>query len=561
MSAGSPLAELAASAIDLCDFLADLGVTPAPERKTRYKKLILPKGPNPAAQLRRLLLPEDSVENICKIYDENITSFRKAILSEHNYLGETAPKIASAVRAGFKQLFISTAKDLCKTCVESASDALNLMAQQDTKSRPYRPPFNKAFTPVFEFIYSRMTGSIPTEAEKKHLAKLTKMSIRQIDVWFQNRRARMRKRVREGKPLPQAPTLEQTLNAFRRLVERDSTNSTGLFKKITFKRKRTYIVEEEKKENQPCPRDLYEEKIRLQYERGVFVNPLDEFDEPEDSFPAPYEGPSYDMDVEFPAPQWDRLPQAEGPPRSHKRVSNEEIYDLANHLERVQLFATQQVMEKRQVTFLLPLPPRLRATIRERKRAKAQRKAARARAEAEANAEDAAVVARAVARAAVLGNPPQEQPQAQFYEAAAPNSQVVSKLCNRVSGLRLGKPKRPKIPVIRVLDDGTLEDAGTETSDGEDDKEEDDIRPRSPLDLMEILPSLNETAILRPTTGRHPAASFEPYFIIEEEEDQPENEFRLDDELMQEALRKTLQECGYEADPPMEIQETITFTQ
>jgi hypothetical protein len=130
MSTVDPLAAIAASANDLCDLLADMGITPTPVKSASRKALKLPKGPSPATALRKLHLPDKSIKKICKIYDDRISSFRQAVIDEHKGLVEAAPKLTTKVSPIFKNYFTSTAKTMCKSVVDSASTAIDLMIQQ-----------------------------------------------------------------------------------------------------------------------------------------------------------------------------------------------------------------------------------------------------------------------------------------------------------------------------------------------------------------------------------------------------------------------------------------------
>jgi hypothetical protein len=212
----SPLSDIAESANDLSTFLTDIGLSPSPVKQRRTKALTLPKGPTPAPALRKMHLPENSVEALCNVYDEQIATIRQATLDEHKALAASSPKALPQIAPILKQHFTSTAKSMCQGVVQSATDAISLLVQQVRRLQPMwhhvltsrqdpenapirRPAFNKAslclfvishllnlvqaFVPVFDYIFSRQGGHTPSSREKKFLAKVTKMTLQQIDVW------------------------------------------------------------------------------------------------------------------------------------------------------------------------------------------------------------------------------------------------------------------------------------------------------------------------------------------------------------------------------------------
>lgn len=132
----SPLDDIAASANDLSAFLTDIGLSPSPIKQRRTRALALPKGPSPAPALRKLHLPENSVESLCNIYDKNIATMRQATLDEHKALAVSSPKALPQIAPVLKQHFTSTARSMCASVVQSATDAISFLAQQVCYSQP-----------------------------------------------------------------------------------------------------------------------------------------------------------------------------------------------------------------------------------------------------------------------------------------------------------------------------------------------------------------------------------------------------------------------------------------
>ncbi|KAG8830281.1 hypothetical protein FRC17_005106 [Serendipita sp. 399] len=585
--ADSPLSDLAASATELSDFLDNLGVSPSASKPRKTRKLVLPQGPKPEARLRKLHLPNESVEKISEVYNTQIQCFRDAILQEHETISQASPKAAAQIGKGLKQMFKSTTKFMCDNVIESATDALDLMIQQKPERAPqHRPPFNKAFTPVFEYISSHHSGYSPSRAEKQFLARCTKMSVKQISTWFQNRRARFRKKVREGKPLPKPPSLEETLTTLRGIMEKQNTSDPKVHKTITFKRKKTYFIIEDDELPEPNSKELYEMKIRMQYQTGILPN-LDYLEVPEGSFPDPFEQPLYDPDFWFPTPIWDRDPSCptNAPAVAQTQpVTEDEMEDLLSKFANLELYRQQEVIEKRKVTFLLPLPPTIQEALKKRKQLKKKRKVARQEANwrkvQRMQEEDDEIFGQLFEQPQPVTDDTNTQPQVQIEPemVAKRRSQIIPRLCEKISGLFIRKPKK-RLPVISLE---TNEQEGEET-DEEDDNDTSAGSSRAPsasssseslplvqekkelvipIDPIKLLPTLNSSITSSYITSGNAATDPETFMAKDEWVDNPLLiDIQLDDQMLNQALRMTLRDMGWEGTiPPCTLFDPITHS-
>lgn len=99
-----------------------------------------------------------------------------------------------------------------------------------TQTSSCTPKFNHEYVPLLEYFFAE--NPFPTHADKAFLAKKSAMTYRQIHVWFQNRRNRMKKEgqvlrkkaMTEGATLP-LDNLYQRMNKFIVLEERNAPAS------------------------------------------------------------------------------------------------------------------------------------------------------------------------------------------------------------------------------------------------------------------------------------------------------------------------------------------------
>nr|BAL45603.2 homeodomain protein 2 [Rhizopogon roseolus] len=77
------------------------------------------------------------------------------------------------------------------------------------------PKFNHEYIPLLEHFFAE--NAFPTQADKAFLAKKSAMTYRQIHVWFQNRRNRMKK---EGQVLKKKPAAEGAIRPLDTLYQR-----------------------------------------------------------------------------------------------------------------------------------------------------------------------------------------------------------------------------------------------------------------------------------------------------------------------------------------------------
>ncbi|KAG0707491.1 homeodomain protein 2 [Suillus ampliporus] len=218
--------------------------------------------------------------------------------------------------------------------------------------------FNHDYVPLLEYFFAE--NPFPTHADKAFLAKKTAMTYRQIHVWFQNRRNRMKK---EGQVLRKKPVTEGATLPLDNL----------------YQRMEKFIVPEERKAHtsHSSPPDLitnYEDQMSSIVDSRR--NPLESL-APLHAFPLSYPPscsydpfPSRNGVTNFGAPKWLRSPMdtaVRRPPLDINglvdRFSRINILDDSGSRSRSSVDSFAAVAAITVVPFSAPLPALIRGTI------------------------------------------------------------------------------------------------------------------------------------------------------------------------------------------------------
>ncbi|KAI0801092.1 hypothetical protein C8Q74DRAFT_466645 [Fomes fomentarius] len=103
------------------------------------------------------------------------------------------PKHASAISSAYSLFYSKTVREWAAYIVDNFVPRLvqARIHRESSSSRDRKRPFNQNAVPILERIFAE--NAFPTRLEKYDLAAQWGMDYRQIHVWFQNRRSRVRK--------------------------------------------------------------------------------------------------------------------------------------------------------------------------------------------------------------------------------------------------------------------------------------------------------------------------------------------------------------------------------
>ncbi|KAF8216029.1 hypothetical protein K438DRAFT_1799954 [Mycena galopus ATCC 62051] len=181
---------------------------PLPNHSTAVRVATLPPPPSIRPKLARLGLEAHLVEDFAAKYDRKCAELHSvaqlslqqacrefAALPEHS-ASTPLSQLSSRVIAAYTTRYTNSLELLEQRAVEMATK--RAQARGDAKKVDKKPrkrtcqtPFNHEFTPVLEKYFEY--NAYPSSADQAAMAKKSRMEQRQIDVWFQNRRARTKK--------------------------------------------------------------------------------------------------------------------------------------------------------------------------------------------------------------------------------------------------------------------------------------------------------------------------------------------------------------------------------
>ncbi|KAJ6520006.1 hypothetical protein C8R45DRAFT_1205056 [Mycena sanguinolenta] len=212
------LRRIVQSAKDIKRLVAPLcvDITPA-HRSTPIPTVSLPPPPCIRTELLHLGLPAHLVQDRSQKYDRACEELRSAAqlslqracrefttLSEHSSLtplSHLSTRMIAAYTANYKrslEVLQQRAIDAAAKLARNRGDG-----KKPSKAKPRKrtcsTPFNHEFTPFLEKYFEY--NAYPSSADQAVMAKKSMMEPRQIDVWFQNHRARAKKEGRKIKRL------------------------------------------------------------------------------------------------------------------------------------------------------------------------------------------------------------------------------------------------------------------------------------------------------------------------------------------------------------------------
>ncbi|KAG8829465.1 hypothetical protein FRC17_006532 [Serendipita sp. 399] len=384
------------------------------ERDLPPLPLTLGTPPNLALSLRSLGISKSTIRRICQVYNDRIASMRETTIAQYRSAEMTLSSHNTQLRLAdtFIEAFNRSVRDLHDQAIDAAIDTLAITSEQVTsastsstsgrsfsgqssnpgssssgssdenfeiaaKSTPSAAAtgaqvFDKSVVPLLEYIFTHQGKKYPTVEEKKQLQAQTGLTYRQIAVWFQNRRARQKKRG-EGEDLnPLAIDIESTIAQ----IEQQQIMQTAAV--IPKEKQRIHLVQivarreirdihELPEDLGPNPREIQEAEIRRQINKGKLLG-FDRLKPSPNAFPKPFEMPIYDYPtfdpVEYPRKPFTPLQSAPPAPP----VSDDELDELSSLFDRLSVDHSKVITFKRRHHIVMTLPENqdLASRIRQR---------------------------------------------------------------------------------------------------------------------------------------------------------------------------------------------------
>lgn len=278
---------------------------PTRSRRPAQPKVTLPRIKDIRSQLKRLNLPTsinkvlwDAYRGRAKAVKSIVSLQLKAIWTDLNRSERLTPKERVEKFHRLAKIHADQLSDGYERLYESAVDAI--LSHIDPDLLKKNTKFDTRWVPVLQWIFENTAGRYPSQKQKRMLARNTTLTYRQITVWFQNRRARQKKRdAMIG--ARQSPTETQP--------ESITDSPEHAFDDgIEWTYKNDILVPRYHPDGRlPCERDIFEEETRQQFISGEIDNPLTSCKKTPYSFPRPAVHRWYEP-CKFPTTEWPRQP-------------------------------------------------------------------------------------------------------------------------------------------------------------------------------------------------------------------------------------------------------------
>ncbi|KAI0756831.1 hypothetical protein C8Q80DRAFT_1092969 [Daedaleopsis nitida] len=184
-------------------------------------RLSLPTPEPLVARLMMLGIDKSSAEQVSSLLARAIVRLKDSFEADYQRRLETLrpraqyfqdSKFSTSFSATYLTIYTKTVRSWAEYLLHDVTPRLiraqaQHRAEDNSTNTHHRRPFNQGAIPILEQTFSR--NPFPTRLEKYDLAFQCDMEYRQIHVWFQNRRSRLRKDGKElKKPVPRDRLLQ-----------------------------------------------------------------------------------------------------------------------------------------------------------------------------------------------------------------------------------------------------------------------------------------------------------------------------------------------------------------
>ncbi|CCA75920.1 hypothetical protein PIIN_09916, partial [Serendipita indica DSM 11827] len=500
----------------------------------------------------------------------------------------TLPSASSSQRSSSSS---SRAESSGAASASTRRNSSEATSNDESEGSSNRSSFDKTVIALLEYVFNRQNG-YPSVGEKKRIQQETGLTYRQVAVWFQNRRAREKKKKAEGRvpvPVDAEAAIAQIEDEQAHEAVVSAPDPTPVKRQRIHFVQTVYRTEEWEVEDiltdedwAPCLREVEEEQIREMIRNNELPG-LDSAEPPASSWPAPFVTPRYEWPT-FPPPEWPRTPKEALSEPELPAVTSEDVDELTDMFAKFSpdIIKTFKYKRRHHIVITLPDDPEMARKVKRKIASIATpvqsdgpipmwvaKRSVSLLAELEADLQVSKIHAETPP---AVSEAPQEPAPLVIPTWGDLQAQISATQQERQVPAIVVTPPTSRAPQAQVFSDEPSSDE--QSSSPNTPRDEDADLPDHPAlqdsesmpasdtieDPMKILPFIGDiTAILWPKSGQHPAASYHPHILTKETRQVP---IELDDNLMNEALQRTLRECGIEpvTDPVMEDERPLVYT-
>ncbi|KAG8815301.1 hypothetical protein FRC19_001126 [Serendipita sp. 401] len=180
-------------------------IIPPSERNIPQPVLDIQPAPDYAGVLEFLKIPQHASSKLVAAYLERVAALRSSVEEEATKVWKALhdSKIPdNALHERFSVILSVHTRSLKESTENLFNSAVEIVRIQSNSKPGSGSRWDKKWVPLLVWWFTSPDGQYPDDAQRRWLSRITGLTHKQINTWFQNRRARTRKRIANGRSVP-----------------------------------------------------------------------------------------------------------------------------------------------------------------------------------------------------------------------------------------------------------------------------------------------------------------------------------------------------------------------